>query len=93
MQGTDGIFIYLLLINVLTAGLLLVDKVSAKAKLRRIAERTILVAMALGGSPAGGIAMRVFNHKVSKWRRNLWFYAARLCGWLVCAGGILWAVL
>ena len=42
------------------------DKFCATSGRRRVAERTLLSLMVIGGSPAGWIAMLLFHHKTQK---------------------------
>ena len=57
------LFIYLAIINAFSYLLMLVDKVKAKKKRRRIPERTLLLVCAIGGSIGGMIGMKLFRHK------------------------------
>ena len=57
------LLVYLAIINAFSYLLMLVDKVKAKKKRRRIPERTLLLVCAIGGSIGGMIGMKLFRHK------------------------------
>lgn len=57
------IWAYLLVVNVVTFIAFGVDKRKAKHNKWRIAEKTLLMLAAIGGSVGALIAMRVFHHK------------------------------
>ena len=54
---------YLLLINAVAFGLMLVDKVKAKKNRWRIPERTLMLSAAFGGSIGALMGMYTFRHK------------------------------
>ena len=58
--------IYLLIMNIITAFLFLVDKIKAKTNSFRISEKTLLMFCLFGGSLGGLFGMVVFNHKTKK---------------------------
>lgn len=55
--------VYLLLMNALALLLMRLDKNFAKARRRRIPERTLLTVAALGGSLGALVGMYAFHHK------------------------------
>ena len=57
------LLVYLAIIKAFSYLLMLVDKVKAKKKRRRIPERTLLLVCAIGGSIGGMIGMKLFRHK------------------------------
>ena len=57
------LLVYLAIINAFSYLLMLVDKVKARKKRRRIPERTLLLVCAIGGSIGGMIGMKLFRHK------------------------------
>lgn len=56
----------LIVINALSLGLMLADKLRAKKNLWRIPEATLLAVAALGGSLGCLLGMRLFRHKTLK---------------------------
>lgn len=54
---------YIVAMNVVTFTLMGLDKSYAKRGERRIAERTLLLLAALGGSAGAYLAMKLFRHK------------------------------
>lgn len=58
--------VYLIVINALSLGLMLADKLRAKKNLWRIPEATLIGVAALGGSFGCLLGMRVFRHKTQK---------------------------
>ena len=65
-------FGYLAVMNVLDFVLMLRDKRLAKKHKRRIAEKTLLGAAALGGALGGFLAMYLVRHKTKHWYFVLW---------------------
>ena len=57
------LYLYLLIVNVLSCLLMLIDKRKAIKGLWRIPEKTLLTVCALGGSLGGLLGMRLFRHK------------------------------
>ena len=57
---------YLLIINVFTAFLFLIDKIKAKTNSFRISEKTLLLFCLSGGAVGGLFSMVIFNHKIRK---------------------------
>ena len=55
--------LYLLLINAIAFGLMLVDKRKAKKNRWRIPERTLMLCAALGGSIGALLGIYTFRHK------------------------------
>ena len=66
---------YLILVNLLAAGLMAWDKYCAMRGCWRVPEATLFSAAMMGGSPAMFIIIRYLRHKSSKtsflWRLNL----------------------
>ena len=60
---TKLILLYLLIVNAVAFLLMLVDKQSARKKLWRIQESTLLLTAAIGGSIGSLAGMFVFRHK------------------------------
>ena len=60
---TKLILLYLLIVNAVAFLLMLVDKQSARKKLWRIPESTLLLSAAIGGSIGGLAGMYTFRHK------------------------------
>jgi len=58
--------IYLLIINIVTAFVFLIDKIKAKTNAFRIKEKTLIMFCLFGGALGGLFSMVVFNHKVKK---------------------------
>ena len=63
METKTILFVYLLVMNILVYVLMAVDKANAARHARRIPERTLLLAAALGGSLGAWIAMAGLHHK------------------------------
>ena len=60
---TKLILLYLLIVNAVAFLLMLVDKQSARKKLWRIPESTLLLSAAIGGSIGALAGMYIFRHK------------------------------
>lgn len=60
------VFGYFALINLITVSLFGFDKMRAGGVKRRIPEKTLLLCVLLGGTPAGLIGMKLFRHKTKK---------------------------
>ena len=60
---TKLILLYLLIVNAVAFLLMLVDKQSARKKLWRIPESTLLLSAAIGGSIGALAGMYTFRHK------------------------------
>ncbi|MBQ4156101.1 MAG: DUF1294 domain-containing protein, partial [Clostridia bacterium] len=58
--------IYLLIINIVTAFLFLIDKIKAKTNAFRTREKTLIMFCLFGGALGGLFSMVVFNHKIRK---------------------------
>lgn len=63
----DAAVSYLLVLNVLAFFLMGFDKRQAKSGGRRVPERTLFLAAALGGSVGAIAGMRSFHHKTRHW--------------------------
>ena len=59
-------YIYLIVINLFSAFLTVHDKLAAANHRRRISERGLLLATALGGAPAMYLTMLFISHKTRK---------------------------
>ncbi len=57
------LFIYLLIINVVTFFVYLLDKHNAKKKLYRVSEKNLIVLALVGGSVGALLAMYILRHK------------------------------
>ncbi|NDF13089.1 MAG: DUF1294 domain-containing protein [Proteobacteria bacterium] len=68
MEGITAqhIFLYLLVINLITVAVWWLDKRASIQGSWRIPEKTLLVFCFLGGSPGGFLASRLFRHKTKK---------------------------
>ncbi len=66
MDGRKILLIYLISINVITFLIFGWDKVQAKRKGWRVAERTLFLSVLLGGGLGGIAGMKVLNHKTRK---------------------------
>ena len=61
------IYIYLIIINVITFAAYAIDKCKAVHGKWRIKEATLLFLAFIGGSVGGLISMYLFRHKIRKW--------------------------
>lgn len=59
----EGILIWVLLWNLVAFALMGLDKWKARARSRRISERTLFLSAALGGSVGAILGMQLFRHK------------------------------
>ena len=57
------LYLYLLIVNVLSFLFMLTDKIKAIKGRWRISEKTLLTLCAIGGSLGGLLAMKLFRHK------------------------------
>lgn len=64
----EYIVIYLVLINIVTYFMFLIDKKKAEKHRYRISEKALLTACFLGGSLGGIISMKRYHHKTKKWK-------------------------
>ncbi|MFV0289086.1 MAG: DUF1294 domain-containing protein [Mycoplasmatales bacterium] len=60
------LIIYILLINLLSFLIYLVDKIKAKRNKQRISEQTLLSLAIIGGCYGAIFAMNIFKHKINK---------------------------
>ena len=60
------LWIYLGVVNVITFFIYRADKMKARRKQRRIAEKTLLTWATIGGSVGAFLGMRMFRHKTNK---------------------------
>lgn len=58
---------YLLIVNIAAMWLMLIDKKKAKKGSRRIPEKTLFLAVILGGGIGGTAGMYLFRHKTKHW--------------------------
>lgn len=61
------LYIWLIIINIITFAVFGIDKKKAIYGKFRISELTLFVLSILGGSLGGFIAMHTFHHKTKKW--------------------------
>ena len=61
------VLIYLVIINIAALTLMLTDKLKAKSGARRIPEKTLFLAVILGGGIGGIAGMYLFRHKTKHW--------------------------
>ncbi len=61
------LYIWLIIINIITFAVFGIDKKKAIDGKFRISELTLFVLSLLGGSLGGLIAMHIFHHKTRKW--------------------------
>lgn len=61
------LFVYLVIINLLSLFLMAEDKRRARRHLWRIPERTLFVAALVGGSVGALLSMYLFHHKTRHW--------------------------
>lgn len=67
MDGRKILVIYLIAINVLTFFIFGWDKMQAKKKRWRVAEKTLFMSVLLGGGIGAMAGMKVWRHKTRKW--------------------------
>ncbi len=67
MDGRKILTIYLISINIVTFLIFGWDKVQARRKRWRVAERTLFLSVLLGGGLGGVAGMKVWRHKTKKW--------------------------
>ena len=79
--------IYLAAVNLLAAGLTIVDKRRARQGRWRVPEATLLLVAALGGSPAMLLTMKQIRHK-TRHRKFMWGLPAMLA--VQTAAAVLW---
>ena len=60
------LYLYILIINLITFGVFALDKKKAKKKQWRIPESTLLLLSLIGGSLGGLLAMKIVKHKTQK---------------------------
>ncbi len=58
--------IYYSIVNIVLFLLMLIDKIKAKKKSRRIAEKTLLLWGVIGGAIGGLLGSKIFHHKTQK---------------------------
>lgn len=62
------VMIYLVVINIITFSLYGSDKKRARWDRRRIPEKVLLGLAAVGGSVGAWMGMKVYRHKIRKWK-------------------------
>lgn len=62
----NPLFVWFLLINMLTMGMYGADKMAARKGLRRVPEATLLVFGVTGGWPGAIVGQQLFRHKTQK---------------------------
>mmetsp|Transcript_22055 Transcript_22055/g.41550 ORF Transcript_22055/g.41550 Transcript_22055/m.41550 type:complete len:133 (+) Transcript_22055:45-443(+) len=78
----------LVIVNIATVGLFWYDKHQAKTGGWRIPEKTLQGTAALGGWPAGYMAMQWFHHKTKKQSFRVGYHAATACNVGLCSMGL-----
>ena len=58
---------YFLIVNIAALALMCTDKLKAKKGARRIPEKTLFLAVILGGGIGGTAGMYIFRHKTQHW--------------------------
>lgn len=76
------VYIYLLLINLLSGILFAYDKNAAKNNRQRIPERTLHLLEILGGAFANLLLMYTLRHKNRKFRYWVWTWLV-MVGWII----------
>jgi len=78
-----------LLVNLITYAVFWIDKRRARRERRRLRERTLIAWCAVGGWPAGFVAMRRLRHKTRDraFRLRYWGCVAL---WALAIGGLVW---
>lgn len=86
------LFVYLIIINLLSLFLMTEDKRRARRHLWRIPERTLFAAALVGGSVGALLGMYLFHHKTRHWYfvvgMPLILAAQLAAGWWLLAGRI-----
>ncbi|CAE7474923.1 unnamed protein product [Symbiodinium natans] len=85
LLGALGAF---LMVNVATMGMFWYDKHQAKTGGWRVPEKTLQGTAALGGWPAGYVAMQMFHHKTKKQSFRVGYHAATACNVGLCSAGL-----
>ena len=67
MSVMQGLYLYLLAVNLLAFALYGVDKYKAKRKMWRIPEKVLLGIAVVGGSVGAIAGMKTFHHKTKHW--------------------------
>lgn len=84
------LFVYLIIINLLSLFLMTEDKRRARRHLWRIPERTLFAAALVGGSVGALLGMYLFHHKTRHWYfvvgMPLILAAQLAAGWWLLAG-------
>lgn len=84
-----GLAVYLLVINVITFAAYGIDKHKARHHERRISEASLLELSFVGGWLGAFIGMKVFHHKVRKWKFRVLVPLSFLL-WVAAAVGIFY---
>ena len=84
---THSYFIYyFVLINLLTAAVFAIDKISAMMKMSRVREVTLFLLSLLGGSLGAMVMMFLFRHKI----RNVYFFYGIPCIFVIQILLVFW---
>lgn len=76
---TKNIFIYLLVINIVTFLIMWYDKHEAKIGDWRVSEKALFGFCLFGGSIGGILGMYTFKHKTKKWYFKIGFPLILIC--------------
>mmetsp|Transcript_46749 Transcript_46749/g.101812 ORF Transcript_46749/g.101812 Transcript_46749/m.101812 type:complete len:135 (-) Transcript_46749:34-438(-) len=87
-QGIIGIIGAFFVVNVATVALFWYDKHQAKHGGWRVPEKTLQGTAALGGWPAGYVAMQMFHHKTKKESFRVGYHAATAANVGLCSVGM-----
>ncbi len=68
------LFAYLIVINLITILVFAFDKARSRTNKSRIPEKTLLILVLVGGSPAALYAMNTFRHKTKKYSFQIPLY-------------------
>lgn len=84
----DKLTYYLVIINLITFALFVLDKSFARKRKGRIPNATLIILILLGGALGGGVGMYYFRHKTKK----VIFKLALFVGVVICIIGMIWII-
>ena len=82
--------IWFVLASLITSGLYVWDKHTAKRESRRVSERTLLLWSLVGGWPGALITGRAIRHKTVKLSYRVKFVACAIANTVVVAAALYW---